>query len=155
MAQACGRHGVSHRTAAAIAFAVLQNFDVICNVVLSKVIVVELILCHSIQVDKLVAVKCYVTKENSGRNNGQIRLLDVEFHKPLQWFVCQLHANELPLRQLTQLLEGATSGPRAFPEAISKELLTFIKKFKKHVNKLPVVCVDITESDFHLELRLH
>ena len=37
----------------------------------------------------------------------------MEFAKPLQWLVCQLHADELPLRHLLEHLDGVTAGPRA------------------------------------------
>jgi hypothetical protein len=44
--------------------------------------------------------------------------------RPLQWFSCQLHANELPLRRLITYLDGPTSGPKAFSGDIGKLLPT-------------------------------
>ena len=41
----------------------------------------------------------------------------------MQWLICQLHANELPLRHLLTHLDGSTSGPRAFSGVIGKELV--------------------------------
>src|SRR6218665_630434 len=58
----------------------------------------------------------------------------------MQWSVCQLHANELPLRHLVQHFDGATSGPRAFSRPIGKEIVM--------CEKLPVVGFDKIESDF-------
>lgn len=40
----------------------------------------------------------------------------------MQWFICQLHANELPLRHLFAYLDGSTSGPRAFKGEIGRKL---------------------------------
>jgi len=58
----------------------------------------------------------------------------------MQWLVCQLHANELPLRHLVQHLDGATSGTRAFSGPIGKGIVM--------CEKLPVVGFDKIESDF-------
>lgn len=43
-----------------------------------------------------------------------IRLIEKKLNKPVQWLVCQLHANELPLRHLIKHLDGPTTGPRGF-----------------------------------------
>ena len=71
-------------------------------------------LFNEVDTKAIVAVGCDGTSVNTGRICGIIRLLDLEFIKPLQWFVCQLHANELPLRRLLEYLDGVTVGPRAF-----------------------------------------
>ena len=68
----------------------------------------------NVSVDKLVAIGCDGTNVNVGQNNGVIRLMELEVRKPLQWLVCQLHGNELPLRHLFLHLDGSTTGPRAF-----------------------------------------
>jgi hypothetical protein len=72
--------------------------------------------------DKLVAVGCDGTNVNTGRIGGTIRILEETLQKPLQWLVCQLHANELPLRHPLKHIDGATSGPRAFSGPIGKEM---------------------------------
>ena len=43
-------------------------------------------------------VGCDGTAVNTGIRGGIIRLLEVALNRPLQWFVCQPHANELPLK---------------------------------------------------------
>src|SRR6218665_1322279 len=53
----------------------------------------------------IVAVGCNGTNVNTGRIGDIIRLLELEFIKPLQWFVCQLNENELPLRHLLDYLD--------------------------------------------------
>ena len=65
-----------------------------------------------------------VANVNTGNNGGVIALIEQELQKPLQWLVCQLHANELPLRHLLKHLDGETSSPRAFKGLIGKELST-------------------------------
>jgi len=56
------------------------------------------------------------------QNKGVIRLIEIELGKPLQWLICQLHGNELPLCHLFQHLNGSTTGPHAFSRPISKAL---------------------------------
>ena len=50
--------------------------------------------------------------------------MEEKLQTPLQWLVCQLHANELPLRHLPIHFDGATSGPRAFTGKIGKAMST-------------------------------
>lgn len=70
----------------------------------------------------LIAIGCDGTNVNTGVNNGVIRRLEVELERPLQWFICMLHLNELPLRHLFQHLDGETSGPKSFTGPIGKAL---------------------------------
>ena len=60
---------------------------------------------------KGIAIGCDGTNVNSGVKGGVIRLLELELGRPLQWLICLLHANELPLRHLLQKLDGVTHGP--------------------------------------------
>ncbi|GBN29919.1 hypothetical protein AVEN_253455-1 [Araneus ventricosus] len=59
-----------------------------------------------------------------GVNRGVIRRLEMKCGRPLQWVVCLLHANELPLRHLLQTLDGVTSGLRAFSGPIGIAIKT-------------------------------
>ena len=43
----------------------------------------------------LIADGCDSTNANTGVSVGMIRLLELELGRPLQWFICLLHANEL------------------------------------------------------------
>jgi hypothetical protein len=76
----------------------------------------------NIDVKHFVAIGCDGTNVNTGRVGGVVTLLEKEYGKPLQWLICMLHANELPLRHLLQYLDGSTSGPRAFRGPIGKGL---------------------------------
>jgi len=85
------------------------------------------------------------------RMGGITRLLEVRLGKPLQWFVCQLHSNELPLRHLMEHLDGPTSGPRGFSGPIGKaiancELMPVIE-FEKTETDLPEVTVTDLSTD--------
>jgi hypothetical protein len=87
------------------------------------------------------AVGCDGANVNTGVHGGIIRLLELELNKPLQWFICLLHANELPLRKLLNTLDGNTSGPNSFTGLIGKLLHTAEKldivKFKPIKSNLP------------------
>ena len=69
-----------------------------------------------------MAIGCDGTAVNTGRKNGVIVLLEKYLNRPLQWFVCLLHANELPLRHLFFNLDGCTTGPNSFSGSIGKQL---------------------------------
>ena len=53
---------------------------------------------NTVDHDKIVAVGCDETAVNSGNMSGVIRKLEESLGGPLQWLVCMLHVNELPLR---------------------------------------------------------
>ncbi|GBM01949.1 hypothetical protein AVEN_269558-1 [Araneus ventricosus] len=48
--------------------------------------------------------------------------MELILNRPLQWFVCQLHANELPLRYLFAHVDRTTTGPRSLTGNIRKSL---------------------------------
>ena len=77
---------------------------------------------YNIDTEKLLAIGCDGTAVNTGSKGGVIRILELKLDKTLHWFICQLHANELPLRHLLQTLDGKTSGPRGFTGEIGKNL---------------------------------
>lgn len=60
----------------------------------------------SVDLNQLSVVGCDGTVVNTGLKGGIIRLLETELKRPLQWFICQIHANELPLRHLMVQLDG-------------------------------------------------
>ena len=77
-------------------------------------------------------VGCDGTAVNTGIRGGIIRLLEVALNRPLQWFVCQLHANELPLKHLN----GPTTGPHGFSSPI---MPIGNRKSLPNCEKLPIV----------------
>jgi hypothetical protein len=50
-------------------------------------------------------------------------LLELEGGRALQWFICILHANELPLH-LLQKVDGITQGPKAISGPIGTAIQT-------------------------------
>ncbi|GBM14198.1 hypothetical protein AVEN_61011-1 [Araneus ventricosus] len=48
--------------------------------------------------------------------------MELILNRPLQWFVCQLHANELPLRHLFAHVDRTTTGSRSLSGKIRKSL---------------------------------
>ncbi|XP_037049023.1 uncharacterized protein LOC119083408 [Bradysia coprophila] len=72
----------------------------------------------------LKVVGCDGTVGNTGCNAGIIALIEKKIGVPLQWFICQLHANELPLRHLFHHLDGGTAGPKELSGVIGKAIET-------------------------------
>ena len=80
-----------------------------------------------IETDTLLAIGCDGTNVNTGYKGGVIRLLEMEIGRSLQWLVCLLHANELPLRHLLQHVDGVTHVPRAFSGPIGFKQSKYVK----------------------------
>ena len=55
-----------------------------------------------------------------GHSGGVIRILEERLGRPLQWSMCLLDCNELPLRHVFWLLDGVTIGPDSFSGKIGK-----------------------------------
>lgn len=72
--------------------------------------------------DRIICVGCDGTATNTGWKGGVIKYLEYYLERPLQWCVCMLHANELPLRHLFMNLDGCTTGPREYSGPIGKQL---------------------------------
>lgn len=70
----------------------------------------------------ILAVGCDRTVSNTGHKTGVIRRLEEKFNKPMQWLICLLHLNELPLRHMFQQLDGPTCGPSGFSGPLGKFL---------------------------------
>ena len=105
----------------------------------------------SINLDMLVALGCDGTVTNTGSKGGIIRLFELELKRPVQWLICQLHANELPLRHLFEHLDGSTSGPRAFSGPLGKALVNCEKLklvlFENIECELPIISKEDLSSD--------
>lgn len=54
----------------------------------------------SVDLSALSVVGCDGTVVNTAYKGGVLSLLEAEMEKLLQWFICALHSNELPLRHL-------------------------------------------------------
>jgi len=95
----------------------------------------------------VVAIGCDGTAVNTGHKNGVIRLLEEKLEKPLHWFVCLLHANELPLRHLINHVDGKTSGPATFTGPIGSKLRDCDKQAICDFSAIPseVITIDSNE----------
>lgn len=79
----------------------------------------------------LSVLGCDGTNYNIGGEGGVNHFIEHKLNRTLHWFVCLLHANELPLKNLLIKLDGPTTGAKSFSGPIGKALET--------VNDLPVV----------------
>lgn len=78
---------------------------------------------QEIPINELFGVSCDGEAVNTGCNNGIIRRIELHLSRPLHWFVCMLHLNELPFRHLYDSVEKATStGPRTSTGVLAPKL---------------------------------
>ena len=77
---------------------------------------------NKIDVKELIVIGCDGTVVNTGEKGGAIRLVEMKLNRPVHHLICQLHANELPLRHLVENLDRKTSGSRGFTGPIGKQL---------------------------------
>ena len=70
--------------------------------------------------DKGIVIRkvCFIcgdsTNANTGYKDGSFAWFEEIAGRPFHWIVCVSHLIELPLRKVTQLLIGDTSGPGSF-----------------------------------------
>ena len=71
---------------------------------------------------KFKIVSCDGTAVMTGKSKGFIVSLETLIGRALQWAICLLHFNELPLRHVFQNLGGVTSGPDSFSGPFGRQL---------------------------------
>ena len=62
------------------------------------------------------------TATMTGPTRGCIAPLEALLRRPLQWVICLLHCNELPLRHVFKALDGTTKSPDSFAGVIGSHL---------------------------------
>ena len=72
--------------------------------------------------DNLATVGSDGMAVKTGAHNGAIRNLEELCKRSVQWSICLLHSNELPLRHVFQALDGTTSSPDSFSGPVRKSL---------------------------------
>lgn len=106
---------------------------------------------NSMNTDNLIAIGCDGTAVNTGKKGGAIRLIEEHVNRPLHWFVCLLHGNELPLRHLFEKLDGSTTGPRSFSGPVGKLLAKCetlpVAQFKKIECEFPALDIRDLSTD--------
>lgn len=76
-----------------------------------------------LSIDQLIGICSDGEPANTGIENGVIRLFEKHLNRPLHWFICLLHFNELPFGHLFRALDKTvTSGPRAASGKIFKDI---------------------------------
>ncbi|CAH0562813.1 unnamed protein product [Brassicogethes aeneus] len=107
----------------------------------------------NIDTQELQVIGCNGTNVNTGWKGGAIRYIEVALNKPLQWSICLLHSNELPLRHLLQNLDGHTKGPYSFSGPIGKLLndceLKSVENFQIIYTELP----EIEKNDLSMDQK--
>ena len=85
----------------------------------------EFFKAKNISLKNLIGICCDGEPSNTGVGNGILRRFEAMLARPLHWFVCLLHFNELPFRHLfTEVDKLATRGPKSASGIISKLIET-------------------------------
>lgn len=109
----------------------------------------------NISTENLAAIGCDATVVNTGHKGGVIHLFEMHLGRPLQWLICMLHVNELPLRHLIQNIDGTTSGPNAFSGNIGKSLVNCEKRRTIQFAAIPsdITCDSVTLKDLSTDQK--
>lgn len=112
----------------------------------------------SIKYDNVCAIGCDGTVVNTGPHAGIVCLLEKHLQKPVHWFICLLHANELPLRHLITNLDGKTMGPNAWSGPIGRSISKVvwnegIVDFKRIKFKCNIDNIDIVAASFSTDQK--
>ena len=108
----------------------------------------------------LRAIGCDGTVVNTCSKNGVLRQLEKAAGRSLQWLICHLHANELPLRHLLQNLDRKTKGPSTFTGTLGKKLekcknIHVYQNFQRiEAEIIEVKCDDLSTDQKYL-LEIH
>ena len=86
---------------------------------------------------------------NTGYENGVFACLESFIGRPLQRFICLLHANELPLRAAITHYVGRTIGPDKHEGSISKQI------HNPQLTELPIVNSKSVSSEFPVIEEVH
>jgi len=112
-------------------------------------------------IDQIEALACDGTNTNVGAEGGINHLIEVSIGRALQWNVCLLHENELPLRHIIIELDGPTTGANTFagpigqllPDVLNYPVIRY-KRFARSqpLRKMPVeVWKDLSTDQKYVE----
>lgn len=107
----------------------------------------------SVELSEIAVIGCDGTVLNTGFKGGVIRLMEEELNRPLQWFICQLHSNELPLRHLLLHLDGKTTGPKCFSGTIGTQLQNCHTKPIVKFTVIPTILPEISKTDLSTDQK--
>ena len=76
-----------------------------------------------LSLDSLIAICSDGEPTNTGVHGGILQLFEKQLKRPLHWFVCLLHFNELPFRHLFDTLDkSTTTGPISTTGKLSSKI---------------------------------
>lgn len=113
--------------------------------------IITYIKAKSIDLKCLTVVGCDGTNVNTGWKSGIIRLLEIHIGRPLHWFICLLHNNELPLRNLLYDLDGHTKGPYSFSGPIGSKLTACKSRLVVNFQKIDTILPQVDEIEVRHE----
>src|ERR1043165_4388376 len=107
--------------------------------------------------DKIMAVGDDSTAVNTGHRGGAIHLLELHTGRPLQWFICSLHLNELPFRHLCKHLLEQLKDPHCGKDQFEKHwlLVHHFHFLQKDFDSLPTVILFQKSTSANLRSEEH
>lgn len=93
----------------------------------------------SISLNDVKVIGCDGTITNTGNRGGLISRFEHYIGSTVQWSICLLHANELPLRHLLYRLDGASKGPNALSGPIGKAIETCSSLPRARFNLIQII----------------
>lgn len=79
---------------------------------------------RDVSTEGLTTIGCDGTVLNTGNRGGVIKYMEEYLGRPLQWVICFIHCNELPLRHLFIEADGKMTGPIGFSGPIGKKIVS-------------------------------
>ncbi|ESN93198.1 hypothetical protein HELRODRAFT_181119 [Helobdella robusta] len=139
-------------------FLLSEPDSVISLLILEKQITIEKSIVDFLEMkfefrSSLVAIGCDGTAVNTGHKNGVIVLLEKHLKRPLQGFVCLLHANELPFRHLFSSLDELPDLNTDLLSTDQKYLSDVLRKFYWYEYILLAILQDDAEHIRELALQ--
>lgn len=92
---------------------------------------------NSISTDEWLFAGADGCPPNTGWKGGTLFYIERKLQRSLQWIICLLHMNELPLRNLIKKHDGGTTGPSTFSGSIGQSL--------DDCEKLPIIAFEPIE----------
>ncbi|GBM69452.1 hypothetical protein AVEN_140893-1 [Araneus ventricosus] len=86
---------------------------------------------NDVDVNELESMVLKVQQQTHNGKNGVIQNIELKIQRPLQWFICLLHFNELPVNHLNEYLDREATGLASFSGKIGKHLT--------NCEKLPII----------------
>ena len=88
---------------------------------------------------------------NTGKDNGAIRLFELDFSIVVQWIICGLHLNELLWWHILEKVDGPTSGPHTLSGKVGQQLsgdiwLKPVVRFKPIEGNVPDIPEEVAKQ---------